>query len=203
MANEFTDARSRPGARLSTGTDDRELFLIEFGEMVLEAWAEVNNYEGLTFKKTIVSGKADTFPIIGRKRDAAEHTPGDRVLGGQIEHNDISIVLDKLLYDAAFISEIDQLMANYDLAAPYARQLGESLSTAYDRRVATMHLLASRVVTAPYTGGPLRPTTTPRTWRPTAPSWKRLRSRPSSTSRPTTSAAVTSATCCRGRSTSC
>lgn len=153
--SQFTDSRSRPGAKLNTGTDDRELFLVEFGDMVLEAWEETNTYEGLTWKKYITQGKADTFPIIGRKRDAFEHNPGELILGGGIEHNEVEITLDKMLVDAVFVAEVDELMLHYDVARPYARQLGESLSTTYDRRVATMHILASRVTAAPYTGGPV------------------------------------------------
>lgn len=153
--SDFTDARSRPGARLNTGTDDRELFLLEFGQMVLDAWTEVNNYENLSYQRTILTGKADTFPIIGRKRDAVEHTPGEIILGGTIESNEVQIALDKMLIDSVFIAEIDELMAHYDLAAPYAKQLGESLSTTYDKRCAIMHILASRVTVAPYTGGPV------------------------------------------------
>jgi len=155
MADEFTDARSRPGARLNTGTDDRELFLVEFGDLVLQAWEEVNNYESLTWSKSITQGKADSFPIIGRKRDAQEHEPGERILGGRIEHNDVEITLDKMLVDSAFVAEIDQLMLHYDVMGPYARQLGESLSTSYDRRVAIMHILASRQTVRPYGVGKL------------------------------------------------
>lgn len=153
--SEFTDARSRPGQKLNTGTDDRALFLTEFGDMVLQAWEETNNYESLTWTKTITQGKADTFPIIGRKRDAQEHNPGEIILGGKIEHNEIEITLDKILVDSAFVAEIDQLLNHYDVMAPYARQLGESLSTTYDRRVAIMHILASRVTTRPYGIGTL------------------------------------------------
>lgn len=153
--SDYTDARSRPGAKLNTGTDDRELWLVEFGELVLEAWDEVNDYENLTYKRFITQGKADTFPIIGRKRDAEEHEPGEIILGGKVEHNEVEITLDNMLVDAAFIAEVDELMAHYELSRPYARQLGESLSTTYDRRVATMHILASRVTDEPYEGGPL------------------------------------------------
>ena len=152
--NEYTDARSRPGARLG-GTDDRALFLVEFGDLTLQAWEETNFYEGLTYTRNITQGKADTFPIIGRKRDAEEHIPGNIILGGSIEHNDIEITLDRMLVDSVFIAEIDELMNHYDLYEPYARQLGESLSTTYDKRVAIMHILASRVTQRPYTDGPL------------------------------------------------
>jgi hypothetical protein len=148
--SDYQDAASRSGQRLNTGTNDRELFLTEFGDLVLQAWEEVNNYEGFTFTKNITQGKADTFPIIGRKRDAIEHEPGEIILGGRIEHNDVEITLDKILVDSVFIPEIDELMNHYEVRGPYARQLGESLSTAYDTRVARMHILASRIIVRPY-----------------------------------------------------
>lgn len=152
----YTDATSpRPGIKSPGGTDDRELFLKEFGQMVLEAWTEVNDFEGHSTQHTIGSGKSWSFPIIGRKRDATEHVPGEIILGDGIENNEVVVTLDNMLVDSAFIAEIDELMASYGLAAPYATQLGESLSTTYDRRVAIMHVLASRVTVAPYTGGPL------------------------------------------------
>lgn len=124
--------------------------MVEFGGLVQTAWEEVNDYENMTWTKTITQGKADTFPIIGRKRDATEHTPGEIILGGSVEHNEIEITLDKIVVDSVFIAEIDELLLHYDVRAPYARQLGESLSTVYDRRVAIMHILASRVTVRPY-----------------------------------------------------
>jgi hypothetical protein len=131
------------------------MFLVEFGDLVLQAWEETNSYENLTFTKNITQGKADTFPIIGRKRDAREHEPGEEILGGRVEHNEVTITLDRMLVDAVFVAEVDELMNHYNIMEPYARQLGESLSTSYDRRVAIMHILASRVTTRPYEGGPV------------------------------------------------
>jgi hypothetical protein len=153
--SDFTDARARPGQRLNTGTDDRALFLTEFGDLVLQAWEESNSYESLTYTRNITQGKSDTFPIIGRKRDAVEHEPGEMILGGTIEHNDVEITVDKLVVDAVFVADIDRLMLHYDVMAPYSVQLGQSLSTAYDRRVAILHIAASRIVTRPYGIGKL------------------------------------------------
>ncbi|MCW2317135.1 hypothetical protein M2322_002689 [Rhodoblastus acidophilus] len=142
--NQYTDARSRPGAKEASGSDDRQLFLIEFGGMVIQAYDEVMDYQDLRFLKSITQGKADSFPIIGRKRDATEHNPGDLILGGSITHDEVQIALDNMLVDAVFIAEIDTLMAHYDLAAPYAHQLGQSLGSATAFRIAIMHIIASR-----------------------------------------------------------
>lgn len=142
--SEFTDAASRPGRALDSGSDDRALFLTEFGGRVLLAYEEVLDYQPLRFIRNITQGKADTFPIIGRKRDAVDHTPGELILGGSIEHNEVVITLDSMLVDAAFIAEVDELMVHYDLMAPYTTQLGQSLGVTTAKRIAITHILASR-----------------------------------------------------------
>ena len=142
--NQYTDARSRPGAKEASGTDDRQLFLIEFGGLVIQAYDEVMDYQDLRFIKYIEQGKADSFPIIGRKRDATEHVPGDLILGGTINHDEVQIFLDNMLVDSAFIAEVDELMLHYDISAPYAHQLGQSLGSVTAKRIAIMHIQASR-----------------------------------------------------------
>ena len=142
--NQYTDARSRPGAKEASGSDDRQLFLIEFGGLVIQAYDEIMDYQDLRYIKYITQGKADSFPVIGRKRDATEHVPGDLILGGTINHDEVQIFLDNMLVDSAFIAEIDELMLHYDIAAPYSHQLGQSLGSVTAKRIAIMHILASR-----------------------------------------------------------
>jgi len=142
----FTDARSTPGVKGAAGTDDRELYLIEFGGLVITAYDEKMDYQDLHHVKQIEQGKANTFPIVGRKRDAEEHIPGERILGGKIEHNEVVIDLDKMLFDSVFVAEVDEKMIHYDLTQAYASQLGQSLASTQCRRIAIMHILASRDV---------------------------------------------------------
>lgn len=153
--SSYTDATTPRAGQAKGAGDDRALFLKEFGQMVLEAWQESNYFEGHCFTQSIQSGKSWQFPIIGRKRDAIEHVPGEIILGGGIENNEVVVTLDNMLVDSAFVPEIDALMASYSLASPYASQLGESLSVTFDKRAAISHILASRVTDAPYTGGPV------------------------------------------------
>lgn len=142
--SEFTDAASRFGQRAGNPADDRALFLTEFGGMVITSYDEIMDYEDLHWKKEIQSGKSDTFPIIGRKRDASEHDPGAQILGGTIEGNDVEVTLDKMVYDSVFIPEIDELIAHFEVRGPYASQLGQSLGSLEARRIAILHILASR-----------------------------------------------------------
>lgn len=139
----YTDSASRLGKKPG-GTDDRELMLTEFGEMVLQAHAQTQDFKDFVFTKSIRGAKADDFPVIGRKRDATEHEPGEIILGGTIEHNNTTITVDKMLVDSVFIAEIDELLLHYDVRQAYSRQLGESLGNTKSQRVARTIVLASR-----------------------------------------------------------
>jgi hypothetical protein len=139
----YTDARSQPGLKAG-GSDDRELFMRNFNDYVLEAWEETFDFQDQTFVKSISAGKSDTFPIIGRKRGATEHVPGEIILGGKVNHAEIEISLDAIIIDSAFIAEIDELMAHYPLSQPYARQLGESLASESNSRIGRVLINASR-----------------------------------------------------------
>lgn len=140
----YTDSRSQPGRKGASGPTDRDNWLVEFGGLVITSYDESMDYDAMRWIKPITQGKADTFPVIGRKRDASEHEPGELILGGKVEHNEVEITVDNVLVDSAFIAEIDELLAHYELRDPYAKQLGQSLGTTTDRRIAIMHIKASR-----------------------------------------------------------
>lgn len=141
--NQYTDSVSRLGLAVG-GTDDRELMLTEFGQMVLQAHAETQDFKNFVFNKSIKGAKSDTFAVIGRKRDATEHTPGDLILGGTIEHDEVVVTVDKMLVDSIFLASIDELLLHYSVREAYARQLGESLGNVKSKRVAQTIVLASR-----------------------------------------------------------
>ncbi|WP_266031221.1 major capsid protein [Brucella intermedia] len=118
-----------------------------FTDYVLESWDESFDFEGHTFVRNITAGKSEVFPIIGRKRDAGEHVPGEIILGGKVDHNEREISLDAVTFDSAFIAEIDELMAHYPLSQPYARQLGQSLASLSNSRIARAMINGSRQAT--------------------------------------------------------
>lgn len=148
----YTDSRSQPGQKPGGADDDRELFMRNFTDYVLEAWEESFDFEGHTFVRNISAGKSEVFPIIGRKRDATEHVPGEIILGGTVQHNETEISLDAILVDSVFIAEIDELMAHYPLSQPYARQLGQSLASESNSRIGRTLINASRSAALGATG---------------------------------------------------
>lgn len=153
--SEYTDSRSQPGQAPGGSDDDRELFMRNFADDVLEAWEQTYDFLNEVMDKSIPAGKSDVFPVIGRKRDATDHLPGEQILGGGIDHDEVEITLDKFTVDSVFIAEIDELMAHYDLAGPYSRQLGQSLASVTNERIGRSMVLASRVTDEPYPGGPV------------------------------------------------
>ncbi|MER9178940.1 hypothetical protein [Mesorhizobium sp. M0767] len=154
--SDYTDARTQPGQKVGGADDDRELFMRNFTDYALEAWEQTFDFgDGMTFVKNISAGKSEVFPIIGRKRNAIEHIPGEEIKGGGMEHAEVEIALDAILVESAFIAEIDEMLVHYPLSQPYARQIGESLASETNDRVGRALINASRVAAAQYVGGPV------------------------------------------------
>lgn len=145
---------SRPGQQNGSGATDA-LFLKVFGEMVMEAWEQTGIYQNFVTTRTIPYGKQATFPIIGRKRDAQYHTPGELVTGGNLNSGEVVINVDGVLYDSLFVAEIDELMNHYEVQGPYARQLGESIALKFDAYASQLTALAARDTTPEVTGLPV------------------------------------------------
>lgn len=143
-------AGQKPG-----GTDDRELFARNFSDDVVQAWDETFDFKGETYVDTIDSGKSKVYPTMGKKRDAVDHIPGEEIRGGAGDHDEIEISLDHFTTDSVFIPDIDALMAKYSLAGPFHKQLGQSLASVSNYRIAATMILASRRATPTVPNGPV------------------------------------------------
>ena len=150
----YSAAADRAGQKVG-GSDDRELFMRNFSADLIEAYDQSFDFVGHTTVKNLAAGKSDVIPIIGRLDNAADHVPGEIILGNPGEHNEREITLDNITVDSVFIPEIDELMAHYSLSAPFSRQLGQSLARVSNTRIAQMMVLASRVTEPDYTGAPV------------------------------------------------
>ena len=64
-----------------------------------------------------------------------------------------TIAMDDLLVASAFVDNLDEVLAQYDIRGPIARQIGQSLAEYYDRRIFRVLDQAS-AATAPVTGEP-------------------------------------------------
>ena len=88
-------------------------------------------------KRTLKNGKSLQFIYTGRTK-AEYHTPGNSILGnsdGAPPVAEKTITVDDLLISSAFLYELDETLAHYDLRSEISRKIGYALAEKYDRLV--------------------------------------------------------------------
>ena len=86
-------------------------------------------------RRTLKNGKSLQFIFTGRMQ-AAYHTPGTPILGsGDPPVAEKTITCDDLLISSAFVYELDETLAHYDLRGEISRKIGYALAENYDRRI--------------------------------------------------------------------
>ena len=133
--------------------DTQALFLKLFTGEVYEAFRNATIAKGLVMNRTLKNGREAQFIHTGRV-NAGYHTPGNAILGsGDPNVAETTIAMDDLLVASAFVDNLDEVLAQYDIRGPIARQIGQSLAEYYDRRIFRVLDRAS-AETAPVTGEP-------------------------------------------------
>ena len=144
MAQQSTDHQASvtmPGAAQSTG-DRRALYLKLFSGEMFKGFQHNTIARDLIMKRTLTNGKSLQFIYTGRTK-AEYHTPGNSILGnsdGAPPVAEKTITVDELLISSAFLYELDETLAHYDLRSEISRKIGYALAEKYDR-------LAFRAVT--------------------------------------------------------
>lgn len=143
---------TQPG-RINKAGDQRSLFLKLFSGEVYEAFRNATIFKECVLNKEIRNGRSHQFIHTGRIT-AAYHTPGTAILGsGDPPSAETTIELDDLLVASAFVYNLDEVISQYDVRGPIARQIGQSLAEHYDRRVGRV-LSRAAAASAPVTGEP-------------------------------------------------
>ena len=148
---------TRPGAS-NGGSDSRALLLKLFTGEVYESFRNALIAKPLVQSRTLTSGKEAQFIHTGTM-SASFHTPGTPLLGngagtdGAPKQAETTITVDQLLVSQAFVYELDEVLAHYDIRGPIARQIGQSLAEHYDRRIFRV-LDQAAEATAAVTGEP-------------------------------------------------
>jgi hypothetical protein len=91
----------------------------------------------LVMKRTLKNGKSLQFIYTGRTK-AEYHTPGNAILGntdGAPPVAEKTITCDDLLISSAFVYELDEVLAHYDLRSEISRKIGYALAEKYDRLI--------------------------------------------------------------------
>ncbi len=132
----LTTALTRPGQNNSTG-DARALYLKLFSGEMFKGFQHNAIARDLVMKRTLTNGKSLQFVYTGHTK-AEYHTPGNSILGntdGAPPVAEKTITIDDLLISSAFVYELDETLAHYELRGEISKKIGYALAQKYDRLI--------------------------------------------------------------------
>ena len=127
---------TRPGAK-NGGSDPRELYLKLFSGEMFKGFQHNAIARDLVMKRTLKNGKSLQFIYTGHTK-AEFHTPGNSILGnddGAPPVAEKTITCDDLLISSAFVYELDETLAHYELRGEISKKIGYALAQKYDRLI--------------------------------------------------------------------
>lgn len=120
------------------GVHSHSNFLTVYGGEVVLAYNETSQLKDRLMNRTISSGKSASFPTYAVET-AKMHTPGEDILNAPIGENastatsgEKTIVIDKLIYAAQLVDDLDEMKAHYDIRGSLASQSGAALAIQHD-----------------------------------------------------------------------
>jgi len=136
MANATQTSLGRINLAAGSGYDTKYgLYLKLFSGEMFKGFQHNTIARDLVMKRTLKSGKSLQFIYTGRM-DAGFHTPGTPILGsGDPPVAEKTIVVDDLLVSSAFVYDLDETLAHYELRGEISRKIGYALAEHYDRRI--------------------------------------------------------------------
>ena len=136
QSSDLTTNLTRPGQSNSAG-DARALYLKLFSGEMFKGFQHNTIARDLIQKRTLKNGKSLQFIYTGRTT-AEYHTPGNAILGnsdGAPPVAEKTITIDDLLISSAFLYDLDETLAHYDLRSEISRKIGYALAEKYDRLI--------------------------------------------------------------------
>ena len=133
---DITWAGADNGASTTTAAR-RALYLKLFSGEMFKGFQRNTIARDLITKRTLKNGKSLQFIYTGRT-NAEFHVPGQSILGnsdGAPPVAEKTIQCDDLLISSAFVYELDEVLAHYDLRGEISRKIGYALAENYDRRI--------------------------------------------------------------------
>ena len=130
------DNATRAGSTFTT-TERRALYLKLFSGELFKGFHRNTIARDLVTKRTIKNGKSLQFIYTGRT-NSEYHTPGTSILGNSDNAPPVAektITVDDLLISSAFVYELDETLAHYDLRGEISKKIGYALAENYDRKI--------------------------------------------------------------------
>ena len=135
-ASGTSTSLTRQGQSNSTG-DVRALYLKLFSGEMFKGFQHNAIARDLLMKRTLKNGKSLQFIYTGRTKSEF-HIPGQSILGNDEKTPPVAektITVDDLLISSAFVYELDETLAHYDLRGEISKKIGYALAENYDRRI--------------------------------------------------------------------
>ena len=132
----MTSSLTRAGQSNSAG-DARALYLKLFSGEMFKGFQHNAIARDLVMKRTLKNGKSLQFIYTGHTK-AEFHTPGNSILGnsdGAPPVAEKTITCDDLLISSAFVYELDETLAHYELRGEISKKIGYALAQKYDRLI--------------------------------------------------------------------
>jgi len=126
-----------PGALNTATSDRRALYLKLFSGEMFKGFENNAIARDLVMKRTLKNGKSLQFIYTGHTK-AEFHTPGNSILGnsdGAPPVAEKTITVDDLLISSAFVYELDETLAHYELRGEISKKIGYALAQKYDRLI--------------------------------------------------------------------
>ena len=136
QSSTLTTSLTRPGQSNASG-DARALYLKLFSGEMFKGFQHNTIARDLVMKRTLTNGKSMQFIYTGRTT-AEYHTPGNAILGntdGAPPVAEKTITVDDLLISSAFVYELDETLAHYELRGEISKKIGFALAEKYDRLI--------------------------------------------------------------------
>ena len=118
-------------------TNNRDLYLKLFSGEMFKGFQHETIARDLVMKRTLKNGKSLQFIYTGRTK-AEYHTPGNSILGNDQKAPPVAektITCDDLLISSAFVYELDETLAHYELRGEISKKIGYALAQKYDRMI--------------------------------------------------------------------
>ena len=120
-----------------TEAQRRALYLKLFSGEMFKGFQHNTIARDLVTRRTLKNGKSLQFIYTGRTKSEF-HIPGQSILGNDEKSPPVAektITVDDLLISSAFVYELDETLAHYDLRGEISRKIGYALAENYDRRI--------------------------------------------------------------------
>ena len=135
-SNEPLADLTRPGS-LNGASDQRALLLKLFSGEMFKGFQNNAIARDLVMKRTLKNGRSLQFIYTGRTT-AEFHVPGQSILGnsdGAPPVAEKTITCDDLLISSAFVYELDETLAHFELRGEISKKIGYALAEKYDRLI--------------------------------------------------------------------